>query len=945
VTDLDSIDGKYEVLEKISEGGMGTVYKVRHRLLDEIQVIKTIRPNFIDHPEIRSRFLREAKIAVGLRHDNIAQMFDFAIAGDDNAYLVMEYVSGATLRDVLETSGPLDVGLTLELARQTLDALGYLHDKNIVHRDVAPDNLMLTTDGRGGPRVKLIDLGIARAEGGPGDTGITQTGVFVGKIKYSAPETFQADGESAATPQSDLYSLGVVLYELLTGRHPIPGNSPAGIISSHLFSPPVSFEESDGSNRVPLRLRELILKALAKKAADRQRSAAEISKEIARLQEGLPPPAEAFRALSLGTPQRAGTKRQPVEAMERCISSTAEDGDMASPLIASRPGIGEPVGESTEAGGTVAQSPLSETLLGRVSSDVRLASPDDRVVDQTSMLGMGFVATGDGAAPPVELTIVRSVDPAEVGTTFPVSGFPCTIGRARSVDVCLARDHGVSRTHAELCFEEGGFWLRDLGGPNGAYVNGRRIPSGQLIPLFMGDLIALSATTALTFKARVPPLPNLEGRVLGGRYALGAELFASIKAVTYRGDDQKLPRVVAVKVLNPALGAFAPYSQELARQAEMAAGLIHPHICKVIDYGHSSLDIDGVPQTFPFLCMDLLSGGNLGELLRSGEPIETRKVTTWLLSIAEALGYAHSKGIIHGGIKPSAIVFDEQAHSYLTDFAFAWSRDHAEKRAVIGAPAFLAPEQWESQEPTSATDQYALATLAYMMVTGSRPHEGQENPEVRARNFRRGPEPAHVQAHLNSREGVGPAVSEVLEKALSVSPEARYPCVCEFVEALKRAFERPSSRGSAEPIVFLSYRRESSAGWPALFSKELGRRARCQTYVDTERRDSAVQFPEKLATAIATCDVFVCFLAEETLASHWVREEIRIAFEHRRPMVPVFQEGFRIEDTAAEDSPAIKALLHYDGVHLLDRRSVHVDHTIDDLATIITQTVRRTTAG
>lgn len=294
------IEGKYEILEKIKEGGMGTIYKVRHRLLDEVRVVKVMRPQIGADEELKGRFTQEAKTATRLKHPNIGAILDFALDSDGMAYIVMEFIDGVNLAELLKASGTPGVPMTLELAHQALLALGFLHRKHVVHRDVAPDNLMLTYDENGRPQLKLIDLGIAK----PLDNTInlTSTGVFLGKLKYSSPE--QLGGLTAGETldgRSDVYSLGVVLYELLTGELPFPGESPRELLAAHLFKEPIPFSVTDPDNRVPEPVRAMVLKAMEKERGRRFSSAEEFDREILSLQQNLAPfydPAATHRILA-----------------------------------------------------------------------------------------------------------------------------------------------------------------------------------------------------------------------------------------------------------------------------------------------------------------------------------------------------------------------------------------------------------------------------------------------------------------------------------------------------------------------------------------------------------------------------------------------------------------------------------------------------------------------
>jgi serine/threonine protein kinase len=292
------LEGKYEILGKIRDGGMGTIYKVRHRLLDEIRVVKVLQPHVVADAEMRRRFTEEAKTATRLKHPNLCAIHDFALDEDGTAYLVMEYIDGVNLSEMLKSTGCPGLPLSLEIAHQALLALGYLHRKEVVHRDVAPDNLMLTHDEEGRPFVKLIDLGIAKAQGTGMD--LTATGVFLGKLKYASPEQFGTlPAGERIDGRSDLYGLGIVLYELLTGVRPFTGEAAPELLKAHLFLPPVPFAESDPLGKVPPEVQAVVLRALQKKREDRYASADEFDREILTLKHRFPRPDDVDNTLAM----------------------------------------------------------------------------------------------------------------------------------------------------------------------------------------------------------------------------------------------------------------------------------------------------------------------------------------------------------------------------------------------------------------------------------------------------------------------------------------------------------------------------------------------------------------------------------------------------------------------------------------------------------------------
>ncbi|MEM7480570.1 MAG: serine/threonine-protein kinase [Acidobacteriota bacterium] len=255
------LDGKYEVQRSLASGGMGSVYLVRHLHLDELRVVKVLRQDIATDEVHRKRFLREARLATQIKHPNVAILYDFSQLAEGSFYMVWEYVDGAEVASELAERGPFPVPLAIELGIQALRGLETIHSAGMIHRDLSPDNLMLTRDLRGKPRIKIIDLGLAKHLAPDPNFEITQAGTFMGKLRYCSPE--QADsGSENLDRRTDLYSLGLVLYEMICGLSPFEQGDRPAFVFQRLTSKPLALSGRNPAVEVPPDLDRAVLRAL-----------------------------------------------------------------------------------------------------------------------------------------------------------------------------------------------------------------------------------------------------------------------------------------------------------------------------------------------------------------------------------------------------------------------------------------------------------------------------------------------------------------------------------------------------------------------------------------------------------------------------------------------------------------------------------------------------------
>ncbi len=330
-TQVEVMSDRYQLQDPIGRGGMATIYRGRDLHMDRVVAIKVLREVYNTNPKFVARFQREAKAASALHHPNIVQVYDYGQT-DGNYYIVMELVEGTDLRRYLRSRGVLDTDRAIIIAHDVAFGLGAAHRRGIVHRDVKPQNILVGRDGS----IKLTDFGIAMIQIAINAERLTTTGMTLGTVQYYPPE--QAQGE-IVSPAADVYALGIVMYEMLTGRPPFDGDSPVGVAMQHIQDPPTPPSQLNPS--IPPALEEIILRCLEKVPEMRFRDGSQLARALemlgdAKLGETVPePPGRApMLTTSHHIPSRPGNSGRG-----GTIENVSPDSPASSPDNGMGPGV------------------------------------------------------------------------------------------------------------------------------------------------------------------------------------------------------------------------------------------------------------------------------------------------------------------------------------------------------------------------------------------------------------------------------------------------------------------------------------------------------------------------------------------------------------------------------------------------------------------------------
>ncbi|MGC4095307.1 MAG: serine/threonine-protein kinase [Polyangiaceae bacterium] len=313
------VGGKYRLLRRLGEGGMGEVYEAQHTVVGRRFAVKFLHQHLAHHGDALLRFRREAQAAGALENDHIASVLDFDAAPDGAPFLVMEYLDGESVGQLLQREGPLPVTRAVGIVTQACRGLEAAHTAGIVHRDLKPDNLFSLRRSDGSEAIKILDFGIAKLLHEEGAPGLTHSGAVVGTPFYMAPE--QARGEKAFDERVDIYALGVILYELLSGKKPHPGDSHNAILAHILTEPVVPLATLRAS--LPQGLAELVARTLSTSRDARPRSAAAFARELA-----------PFAGRDLAQPQRSHFDMRAADVASAKTLPTPDTHALSMPAVA-----------------------------------------------------------------------------------------------------------------------------------------------------------------------------------------------------------------------------------------------------------------------------------------------------------------------------------------------------------------------------------------------------------------------------------------------------------------------------------------------------------------------------------------------------------------------------------------------------------------------------------
>ena len=818
----------FDLVRPLVKGGMGEVFLVRPAGTQRPVVLKLLHEGVEPGSDIARRTVAEGRALRALRHPNVVELLDAGVSASGRPYLLMEFLEGRTLKEEVDSRGPLPAGEVVDILCQVLSGLDAAHARGLVHRDLKPPNLFylgeqIPSEFFPGThrRVKILDFGIAKAisEAAQAAAGSklvrTREGYFVGSPHFMAPE--QAIG-SAVTGSADLYAVGAVGFYLLTGRPPFKGLSIEHVLQQHLVAPPVA--PSTVTPGIPQALDEVILHALLKRPEERFRTAMQMQRALFDVASTLAPPPTTRTVRML-----ASVEPRMESVPSRAVADPAlrDEGDTIVEPVAVRPSGADEDTALHPALGVASLPPLADVPPRRTSrpsaperdppkpTALQSAPPRSRPPPQprpSRLPSVLWIAVGLLLIVVLALVAVLLQLPERMFRSDSHPGAPlaavCSVVRSGDVGMQLMNDtldtvpQSLAKRLTKSSFRAGTDDTEPSLMVHDAHIV---VPSAEEI-----------ARYAKPRQKNEPPLPPharfeylREGKDLMQDFTIG-ETFRGVKmgplfasggmAYLYEGTHQSgaavLVKVLQEKYRHPA---FARVQQKLHAEGELG---LHAskleYLAKVYEVG-----IDG--RFGPFVVMEKLIGKTLETLLldhRPGHRLLAQETAVMLtIRALQGLHFMHMQGVVHRDVKPPNLFLvtkSDPLRVALLDFGCARSQfteSTAVNEGTIGTPGFMAPEQVTGGPVTGAIDQYAMGIVLYQLVTGQHPFY---QPDRRVRGdellqwqvSRPIPKPP---AHAMS-----PRLADLMMPSLEKSPRNRYPSCLAFADALERWLLRPDTR-------------------------------------------------------------------------------------------------------------------------------------------------------
>jgi serine/threonine protein kinase len=385
------LDGKYEIVQRLGSGGMGEVYLVRHVHLQELRVVKILRQDLAADPAAQKRFMREARLATQIKHPNVAILYDFSTLPDGSFYMVWEHIQGQDVGDRIRKQGQFPVTTAVRLGIQALHGLEAVHATGVIHRDLSPDNLMITEDKTGNLRVKIIDLGLARNLDVDASFEITEVGMFMGKLQYCSPEQAGVAGGATLDHRSDLYSFGLVLYEMIAGLPPFDSENQHGFIFKRLSEDPLPLRGRNPRVEVPAELDRVVRRALERDRDQRYPDARSFILALEKIERGLSaaetkeiPFDDLAAAVKSAPPPPPAPPLQPPQPRSSSELSRAERLELLAQIDRAAKRVQESAGELSRAEAALAAGRLDEAqkLIAHVEATTPRAQGLDRLKER-----------------------------------------------------------------------------------------------------------------------------------------------------------------------------------------------------------------------------------------------------------------------------------------------------------------------------------------------------------------------------------------------------------------------------------------------------------------------------------------------------------------------------------------------------------------------------------